>query len=86
MGKDISKETLKVITTILFLLCICLKVSAQSPYAIFGDNSKMLEAKSEAVPSIYCIRIHTFNGEAYYVDFNLNKGVATLYDLEGNVL
>lgn len=34
---------------IILLMSICIKASAQSPYAMFGDNSKMLEAKSEPV-------------------------------------
>lgn len=63
-----------------------IKASAQSPYAMFGDNSIMLEAKSESVSSIYRVGINTKNGVSLYADFDMNKGLATLYDAEGNIL
>lgn len=75
-----------IITMIFFLMSICTKVYAQSPYAIFGDNSKMLEAKRESVPSIYRVGVQSTNGVNLYADFDLNKGLATLYDAEGNIL
>ena len=31
----------KIITMIILLTSTCVKASAQSPYAIFGDNSKI---------------------------------------------
>ena len=71
---------------IILLLSTYIKASAQSPYAIFGDDSKMLEAKSEPVPSIYRVGIQSPNGANFYADFDLNKGLATLYDVEGNIL
>ena len=70
----------------IFLMSICIKVSAQSPYAMFGDNSKMLEAKRESVPSIYRVGVQSTNGVNLYADFDMNKGLATLYDVEGNIL
>lgn len=76
----------KIITMMLFLMSICIKVSAQSPYAMFGDNSKMLEAKREAVPSIYRVAVQSTNGESLYADFDLSKGIATLIDKDGNVI
>lgn len=79
-------ETLKIITKIILLMSICIKVSAQSPYAIFGDNSKMLETKSELVPSIYRVGVQSTNGINLYADFDMNKGLATLYDAGGNIL
>lgn len=79
-------ETLKIITKIILLMCMCIKVSAQSPYAMFGDNSKMLEAKNEFVPIIYRVGVQSTNGINLYADFDMNKGLATLYDAEGNVL
>ena len=79
-------ETLKIITKIILLMSICIKVSAQSPYAIFGDNSKMLEAKSELVPSIYRVEVQSTNGINLYADFDMNKGLATLYDAGGKIL
>ena len=79
-------ETLKIITKIILLMSICIKVSAQSPYAMFGDNSKMLDAKNESVPSIYRVGVQSANGVNLYADFDMNKGLATLYDTEGKVL
>ena len=75
-----------IITMIILLMSICIKVYAQSPYAMFGDNSKMLEARRESVPSIYRVGIQSNNGVNLYADFDLKKGLATLYDAEGNVL
>ena len=75
-----------IITMMFFLMSICTKVYAQSPYAMFGDNSKMLEAKRESVPSIYRVGVQSTNGVNLYADFDLNKGLATLYDAEGNIL
>ena len=86
MRKVNPLETLKIITKIILLMSICIKVSAQSPYAMFGDNSKMLEANSESVPSIYRVGVQSTNGVNLYADFDMNKGMATLYDAEGNVL
>jgi len=74
----------KIITILILLMSTCIKASAQSPYAMFGDNSKMLEAKSEPIPSIFCVGIQFPNGESVYADFDLNKGLATFYDAEGN--
>ena len=86
MRKASTIETGKIITMIILLLGTYIKASAQSPYAMFGDNSKMLEAKSEPVPSIYCVGIQSPNGANFYADFDMNKGLATLYDTEGNIL
>ncbi len=77
---------MKIITMIILLMGVCTRTFAQSPYAMFGDNSKMLEAKSEPIPSIYRIGIQSPDGDTFYADFNLNKGFATLYDADGNIL
>lgn len=53
---------------------------------MFGDNSKMLEANRESVPSIYRVGVQSTNGVNLYADFDMNKGLATLYDAEGNIL
>ncbi|EFI72087.1 hypothetical protein PBR_2205 [Segatella baroniae B14] len=53
---------------------------------MFGDNSKMLEANRESVPSIYRVGVQSTNGVNLYADFDMNKGLATLYDTEGNIL
>ena len=86
MRKASTIETGKIITMIILLMSISIKAYAQSPYAIFGDDSKMLEAKIEPVPSIYRVGIQSPNGANFYADFDLNKGLATLYDTEGNIL
>lgn len=86
MRKVNPLEPQKIITMMLFLMSICIKVYAQSPYAMFGDNSKMLEARRESVPSIYRVGVQSTNGVNLYADFDLNKGLATLYDVEGNIL
>ena len=86
MRKVNPLEPQKIITMMIFLMSICIKVSAQSPYAMFGDNSKMLEAKRESVPSIYRVGVQSTNGVNLYADFDMNKAIATLYDVEGNIL
>lgn len=86
MRKAPTIETRKIITTIILFMVTCIKASAQSPYAMFGDNSKMLDARSESVSSIYRVGIQSPNGANFYADFDLNKGLATLYDVEGNIL
>jgi len=86
MRKVNPLEPQKIITMMIFLMSICTKVYAQSPYAMFGDNSKMLEAKRESVPSIYRVGVQSTNGVNLYADFDMNKGLATLYDAEGNIL
>ena len=64
-----------------------IKASAQSPYAMFGDNSEILDAKRESVPNICRVVIQTSDRTFYYyADFDLRKGVAVLYDTEGNNL
>ena len=86
MRKVNPLEPQKIITMMIFLMSICTKVYAQSPYAMFGDNSKMLEANRESVPSIYRVGVQSTNGVNLYADFDMNKGLATLYDAEGNIL
>jgi len=86
MRKVNPLEPQKIITRIILLMSTCIKVSAQSPYAMFGDNSKMLEAKRESVPSIYRVGVQSTNGVSLYADFDLSKGIATLIDKDGNVI
>ncbi|MGN0229100.1 MAG: hypothetical protein ACI4BH_04745 [Muribaculaceae bacterium] len=81
-----KKIILIIIAIVVFFMSICIKASAQSPYAVFGNNSKMLEAKKEPAPDIYRIGINAPNGAAYYAYFDMNKGLATLRDAEGNTL
>ena len=86
MRKVISIGKLKVIITIILLISTCTTASTQSPYAMFGDNSKMLEAKNEPVSSLYRVGILDSDEASLYADFNLSNGFATLYDSKGNVL
>lgn len=59
---------------------------AQSPYAIFGDESLMLEAKKQHVDNTFRIHIKTDSGAKYFVDFDLKKGIAVLSDIDGNII
>lgn len=59
---------------------------AQSPYAMFGDESLMLEAEKQHVDNIFCIHIKTDSGAKYFVDFDLKKGIAVLSDIDGNII
>ena len=86
MRKVISIGKLKVIITIILLISTCTTASAQNPYAMFGDNSKMLEAKNEPVSSLYRVGILDSDGASLYADFNLSNSFATLYDSKGNIL
>ena len=86
MRKATTLETRKIITMIILLMCTWIKASAQSPYAMFGDNSNMLEAKSEPVKSIYRVQIKTDNENRYFADFDFEKGIATLSDMAGNIV
>lgn len=86
MRKTISIETLRLITLIILLMSICTTTFSQSPYAIFGDNSKMLEAKKVSFPNIYRVGLKSPHENPYYVDFDMNKGLAILSDADGNVI
>lgn len=68
------------------LSCISIAVSAQSPYAMFGDKSVMLEAKAEPINNIYRVQIQTGNENKYFADFDFEKGIATLSDMAGNIV
>lgn len=71
---------------IILLMSTVTKGLAQSPYALFGDNSKMLEATEESVPNSYGVLAKTANGATFYADFDLKAGIASLLDLEGKVI
>lgn len=71
MRKVNPLEPQKIITMMLFLMSFCIKVYAQSPYAMFGDKSKMLEAKREAVPSIHRVGVQSTNGVSLYAEFDM---------------
>ena len=86
MRKASTIEIRNIFTMIILSLGTCISASAQSPYAMFGDNSKMLEASKASIPSIYRVGINATNGVNLYADFDMNKGLTTLYDIEGNVL
>lgn len=84
--KIVLTKELRTVFITSFFFCISITVSSQSPYAVFGDNSQMLEAKSEHVSSIYSVGILTENGDSCHADFDMNKGIATLSNLEGNII
>ena len=59
---------------------------SESPYSVFGDTSEMLDAEALHIPDIYRIVIIGEKGDTCLADFDMNKGLATLYDTEGKVL
>ena len=65
---------------------ICTPSYAQSPYAIFGDNSRTLDAKRDTVPNLYRIEINNNDCASYYAEFDFVRGTATVYDLDGNIV
>ncbi len=86
MGKGITIGTPKIVSVIILLMSSCKIIFAQSPYAMFGDNSKMLYANSEPILSVFRVDIQTMNEVIYFADFDLNKGIATIMDKEGNII
>lgn len=86
MREIISISVIKIISNIILIISTVTIASAQSPYAVFGDNSEMLDAKKEPIPHFYRLEISKSNGNSLYIDFNLHTGVATLFDTEGNVI
>lgn len=86
MRKTIAINIIRTITVTVAFLNTCIIAFAQSPYAIFGDNSVMLEAKKAPASSMYRVRIQSDNDRIYVADFRLNEGVVILSDLDGNVI
>lgn len=86
MRKTFPTEAVRIVTMIILLMSTVTKGLAQSPYALFGDNSKMLEATEESVPNSYDVLAKTANGAIFYADFDLKDGIATLSDSDGNVI
>ncbi|MDE6238930.1 MAG: hypothetical protein K2M54_02965 [Muribaculaceae bacterium] len=85
MDLIVSIRDIRIILQIIFLISIGINTSAQSPYAVFGDNSEMLEAKSLPTSLIYSIEVRKTNGNSLYAYFDLNKGIVTLFDTEDNI-
>ena len=79
-------EAERIVTMIIFLLSIATKGSAQSPYTMFGDNSKMLEATRASVPNTYRILSKVPSGATFHADFDLKAGIALLSDSNNNVI
>lgn len=79
-----------IIVIISIFLCATSKLQAQhiseSPYAIFGDNSKMLKPNKESQCSIYYIQIQSQNGETYFADFDFTNGIVRLSDTDGRII
>ena len=71
MRKTFQTEAARIVTMIILLMSTVTKGLAQSPYALFGDNSKMLEATEESVPNSYGVLAKTANGATFYADFDL---------------
>lgn len=86
MRKTFMTEAERIVTMIIFLLSIATKGSAQSPYTMFGDKSKMLEATRASVPNTYRMLSKTPIGATFYADFDLKVGIASLLDLDSNVI
>ena len=86
MRKTFPTEAVRIVTMIILLMSTVTKGLAQSPYALFGDNSKMLEATEESVPNSYGVLAKTANGAIFYADFDLKAGIASLLDSEGKVI
>ncbi len=83
MGKLLSIAVIGITSMIIPIFNTGIKTYAQSPYAIFGDNSELIGAKKEPLLNIYHIEVLKSNGKVFYIDFNLNKGVVTLFDSKG---
>lgn len=77
MRKIFPTEAARIVTIILLMSTVT-KGLAQSPYALFGDNSKMLEATGVSVPNTYGVLAKTANGATFYADFDLKAGIASL--------
>lgn len=86
MRKIFPTEAARIVTMIILLMSTVTKGLAQSPYALFGDNSKMLEATEVSVPNTYGVLAKTPNGAIFYADFDLKDGIASLLDLDSNVI
>ena len=86
MRKTFPTEAVRIVTMIILLMSTVTKGLAQSPYALFGDNSKMLEATEESVQNSYGVLAKTANGAIFYADFDLKAGIASLLDSEGKVI
>ncbi len=78
-------KSLQVLFGILVLFGIDITVYAKSPYAMFGDSSVILEATPEYICNIYRVQIKKDDEVKYFVDFNFEKGIATLYDIAGHI-
>ncbi len=76
----------QIVITVITLLCASITASAQSPYAMFGDKSVMLDAKKDLVNNMYRVKFRSTNDVKYFADFDLGNGLVTLSDLMGNVI
>lgn len=75
---------------IVIQLCIATLSLAQyksdSPYAIFGDNSKMLESTITSARISYQVQIQSKNGKIYLADFDFRNGIAILKESNGTII
>lgn len=58
----------------------------ESPYALFGDNSEMLDACKQIDKSLYCVRINANSDTTYFAEFDFKTGLATLRNRAGEVI
>ena len=86
MRKTFMTEAERIVTMTILLLSVATKGSAQSPYAMFGDKSKMLEATGASIPNTYRELVKTPDGATFYADFVLKTGIASLSDSNGNII
>lgn len=90
MNKEIRIKVAIVVAMVIAQIDIVSTAMAQSvtdsPYAMFGDNSAMLDARKEIPNDIYRVQFLANNGVTYLADFDLNKGIATLKDLNGSII
>lgn len=83
-------ELLHKVVHTLFIIAVLFNMNnivfAQSPYAMFGDKSVVLDATAEPICNIYCVKIKEDDMIKYLLNFDFEKGIATLRDLAGIVI
>lgn len=77
---------MKKVITILLLIILCHNILAQneSPYSIFGDNSKMLDA-TKIDNQAFSINVVSSEGDTCILAFNLTHLSATLHNTKRNI-
>lgn len=91
MKKILILKINQIITLIALFCCNASNSWSQStcsisPYAIFGNSSKILEPQKEFTNEPYQVQIITANGEKHFIDFDFKKGTATLSNDNGYII